>query len=251
MIISHKHRFIFIKTRKTAGTSIEISLARYCGPDDIITPITLADEPLRGRFGFSAQNYYSNSSLRAPSPLVKPTKRLILRLSSELEIKRRSTIPFRLRRWLSNHATASSLQAEHYYNHIPASSVIDLVGEEIWNSYFCFCIERDPIAKTISDYRYRASHKSFDSYFEENGLPSDWDKYTHDDNIIVNYVGRFETLSRDLTTALAHVGITFDGWLPRAKQGNRSDATLIDLSAEQKALIRRYFCKEYAEFEYD
>lgn len=39
MIISHKHQFIFIKTRKTAGTSLEVALERHCGPDDIVTPI--------------------------------------------------------------------------------------------------------------------------------------------------------------------------------------------------------------------
>jgi hypothetical protein len=40
MILSHRHRFIFIKTLKTAGTSIEVSFSRYCGPDDVLTPIT-------------------------------------------------------------------------------------------------------------------------------------------------------------------------------------------------------------------
>jgi len=38
-IISFRHRFIFIKTRKTAGTSLEIHLARHRGAGDIITPI--------------------------------------------------------------------------------------------------------------------------------------------------------------------------------------------------------------------
>lgn len=37
--ISHEHRFMLIKTRKTAGTSVEIALSRSCGPDDIIRPI--------------------------------------------------------------------------------------------------------------------------------------------------------------------------------------------------------------------
>ena len=31
----------------------------------------------------------------------------------------------------------------------------------------------------------------------------------------------YENLKEDLTTALARVGIEFDGWLPRAKGGNR------------------------------
>jgi len=39
MIVSHQHRFIFIKTSKTAGTSLEVFLAGLCGPDDIVTPI--------------------------------------------------------------------------------------------------------------------------------------------------------------------------------------------------------------------
>jgi hypothetical protein len=39
MIISHRYRFIFIKTIKTAGTSIETFLSPLCGPDDVVTPV--------------------------------------------------------------------------------------------------------------------------------------------------------------------------------------------------------------------
>ena len=38
-IISYRHKFIFVKTVKTAGTSIEVHLAAKCGPKDIVTPI--------------------------------------------------------------------------------------------------------------------------------------------------------------------------------------------------------------------
>ena len=38
MILSHKHKFIFIKTKKTAGTAIEAAISQLCGPDDVITP---------------------------------------------------------------------------------------------------------------------------------------------------------------------------------------------------------------------
>lgn len=40
MIVSHQHRFIFIKSAKTAGTSLEVALGRICGADDVITPLT-------------------------------------------------------------------------------------------------------------------------------------------------------------------------------------------------------------------
>lgn len=51
MIVSHEHRFIFLKSRKTAGTSVEIALSRICGPDDVITPISPGDEPTRAAYG--------------------------------------------------------------------------------------------------------------------------------------------------------------------------------------------------------
>lgn len=40
MILSHKHKFIFIKTVKTAGTSIEVDLNQIFGRTDIATPIS-------------------------------------------------------------------------------------------------------------------------------------------------------------------------------------------------------------------
>ena len=55
MIVSHEHKFIFLKTKKTAGTSIELALSQLCGPDDIITPLTQIDEALRAG-GRGAQN---------------------------------------------------------------------------------------------------------------------------------------------------------------------------------------------------
>ena len=66
MIVSHKHRFIFLKTRKTAGTSLEIALSRLCGPDDIITPISDRDEVLRKELGGRGPQNCEPTSGRAP-----------------------------------------------------------------------------------------------------------------------------------------------------------------------------------------
>ncbi len=39
MIISHSHKFIFIKSFKTAGTSLESALSNHCSGDDVVTPL--------------------------------------------------------------------------------------------------------------------------------------------------------------------------------------------------------------------
>jgi hypothetical protein len=60
VIASHAHRFIFLKTRKTAGTSVEIALSKVCGPDDVITRISPEDEQLRELAGgLGPQNFES------------------------------------------------------------------------------------------------------------------------------------------------------------------------------------------------
>jgi hypothetical protein len=39
MIISHSRQFIFIKSAKTAGTSLETALSNFCSGDDVVTPL--------------------------------------------------------------------------------------------------------------------------------------------------------------------------------------------------------------------
>ena len=47
MIISHKHKTIFIKTSKTASSSLEYIISEQCGPLDVITPLVENDEQLK------------------------------------------------------------------------------------------------------------------------------------------------------------------------------------------------------------
>jgi len=59
MILSHKHKFIYIKNKKVAGTSVEIALSKFCGSDDILTKLTpKKDENKRKKLGYrTAQNH--------------------------------------------------------------------------------------------------------------------------------------------------------------------------------------------------
>ena len=40
MLISHRHKFIFLKTQKTAGTSLEIALSAFLSKQDVIAPLS-------------------------------------------------------------------------------------------------------------------------------------------------------------------------------------------------------------------
>jgi hypothetical protein len=47
MIISHRHQFVFVKTNKTAGSSLEILFSEILGPEDIATKLSPEEESLR------------------------------------------------------------------------------------------------------------------------------------------------------------------------------------------------------------
>lgn len=58
MLISHGSRFIFVKTKKSAGSSVEVSLARFCdGPRDVITPLLPHDRRFQKVVGVQAKNH--------------------------------------------------------------------------------------------------------------------------------------------------------------------------------------------------
>ena len=107
MIISHAHKFIFIKTKKTAGTAIEAALSELCGPKDVITPYRAESE--EDRKGRPPQNFRIEHKLKPQRPLWR-------RLLGRPERYYHHSVGF--------------------YEHMPAWRVRDYVGEEIWRELF-------------------------------------------------------------------------------------------------------------------
>ena len=56
MIVCHSRKFIYVKTKKTASTSIEIALSKFCVDCDFVTMLTEKDEKLRRRIGGKTPN---------------------------------------------------------------------------------------------------------------------------------------------------------------------------------------------------
>jgi hypothetical protein len=233
MIISHKHKFIYVKNRRVAGTSTEIFLSQVCGPDDVVTPCSLRPEP-----GHEPRNYKGV-----------------------------------------------------YHAYTRADAARALVGEEIWGSYFKFCVERNPWEKTISYFEFiRQVDSNWKSQkvpptlqdFLDHAmkvvddppgmpeairavprvyrkLPRDFQRYTDAaGNLIVDKVCRYETLAADLAAVFQQLGIPFDpaagdgGLGVRAKSEYRTDRRpCCDVyTPEQAAVIEKVFEKEIAMFGY-
>ena len=221
MILSHRHRFIYIKTFKTASTSIEAALLPICGPDDIITP------PWP-----QAQNFRIDHPLLPKRPLMK-------RLFSG---------PPKL--------TDPSVG---YYHHMPAWRVRSYVGEDIWNSYFKFSFERNPWDRQVSQYLYWRQKKadrrpvSFEKFMEdrERAYVGNFDLYSQNDAIILDVMGRYETLASDLDEIIQRLLLENTAPLPHLNaSGKRSDHYREFYDSRTEAIVADWYSREIAYFGY-
>ena len=120
---------------------------------------------------------------------------------------------------------------EGFFNHKPARQIRERVGSEIWNSYFKFCVERNPWDKALSYYHMlnvrQGGGLSLDQFLKGNDFPVNFDKYTEPGDpkkIIVDRVLRYERLMEELSEGFAGLGIPFDGSLcVNAKSEYRTD----------------------------
>jgi|APSaa5957512535_1039671.scaffolds.fasta_scaffold79415_2 hypothetical protein len=65
MIISHKHKFIFVKTAKAADTMLDLALREHLGEYDISTPVVSYDEEKAQENGYPGpQNFNKDYEIR-------------------------------------------------------------------------------------------------------------------------------------------------------------------------------------------
>lgn len=191
MLISYRHKFIFIHVYKVAGTSVSVALNDYCLNNPIpCTGINKLIEPfVTGR---RLSNRFSNIVQRA--------------LSGNLTGKE-IHLPF----------------IPTFLGHYTSSEIKKRVPEKIWNNFFKFGFVRNPWDWQVSLYHYMLSHKThfqhnlvkkmgnFETYIEWRGSE---DKHLQKEffydqkcKLLVDYIGKFENLEQDFRSICNIIGI--------------------------------------------
>jgi hypothetical protein len=222
MIISHKYKFIFLKTNKTAGTSIEIALSEFCDKDDIITPISTTDEIVRSNLGYQgSQNYHA--------PL----------------------LAYNLKDWTN--LLIKQEKKNRFYNHISAKMARKYLRKKMWNDYFKFCFERNPWDRVISLYywQHKTEPRPGISEFLNSKVPLELRKkglelYTINGKVVVDKIYRYENLEEELKAITVQLNLPKVPVLPKTKSTHRLDKRHYRdiLNDEDRKKIEKMFSEE-------
>jgi hypothetical protein len=175
VMVSHKHAFIFLKSRKTAGTSIEMSLEPLCG-----TPRAETIEATPARV--SRQGVIGRRVLGRPKHI-----KLLQKLGIGL-------VP-------------------NWHNHMTAAEIKAALGTERWNRYRKITSVRNPFDRAVSSFHWQESRAGvpadedfaavrarFNDWVARTKPNSDKDVLFLDGAFVCDLAIRFEHLAADLQT---------------------------------------------------
>ena len=149
MLISFKHKFIFIHCRKAAGTSVDAYFARLLGKDDLLIGSWCAAK--RNGASFNSRFLREILSLRG-------IKSLGLTVPERLTKKRFGACG------LVNAAYKNIYK--NSFSQDPtfpkANELMDFVGPTVWNNCFKFTIVRNTYERVVSDWMWRKLIKKAD-----------------------------------------------------------------------------------------
>ena len=173
MIISHKHKYIFWKPIKVAGTSVQCNLQKYCGERDVVTPIKPTPEEEGYDISYIPRNY------------------------------------------------------KGYQTHMLPMKIREIVGEEIWDSYFKFTIVRNPWERLVSHFcmdvfrnQTKDDSGSFKKFLNNHNYLGNTKRYFHNDQALADFHIRYENLEDEYKKVCEIIRIPYEK-LPILKSNMR------------------------------
>ena len=181
-----------------------MALGDVCGPEDIISRVSLKDEKERKKHFRGAQNY-----------------RLGLQRYDSNDWKRLLT----------------KGKIKRFKSHWTASQMKEVFDQSLWESYFKFCFERNPWDKMVSHYYWKIDHYPFTNFEEywEMGMNGEITgfketlsakhQYMIDGELVVDQIYKFEELSQALADLTKRLGLSTPLEMPKykAKGAHRPD----------------------------
>jgi hypothetical protein len=197
MIISHSRGFIFLKPMKVAGTSLEIALSKFCGPQDVLTPFGKKDEGLRRSLGYAGERNHHLPRAR-----------------------------YSRKDWARRLATRR--RPRLYFGHDPAEKIRDTLPKEVWETFLKVTVVRNPFDYAVSRYYWEqrlGALPDFEAWLlatPEVLLTNR--RITHiDGRPVADVTLRYERLAPDLTALSERLGLEED--LAQVMKGIRTKAT--------------------------
>lgn len=208
MIASYSRNFIFIKTKKTAGTSAEMVLSAWCSERDVCTPISPASAELARRaLGGMPRNFTDD-------PAVEAELHAAIASGEQRAIRK---------------ARRGAKDIRQFGGHEAATTVRSALPD-LWEGAFKFAVERHPYEKAVSQafMRVRAYPAlTFGEILDDIIAKERYRTYQlytdRRKRVIVDELVPFDRMWQRIGELGASFGQAMPETLPRAKATSRTD----------------------------
>ncbi len=117
-----------------------------------------------------------------------------------------------------------------------------------WSGYFKFCVERNPWDKTVSRYFWkycdRTTRPSFEEFVANDKHMSEFDSYSLNGEIGVDFVGRYEDLPGSIRLVSDTIGCSISNPLSRNANTRKKRTYREMLTSKTHDIIANVYARE-------